>query len=554
VVLLDSKGMKRTTKIQRIRELVHILREHGLENFVKELGLTSFLSRSKMEERVEKQMHDVKAHELRELFEDLGPAFIKLGQFLGMRPDLLPPHFAKELQKLHDEAKPFSGEKATDIIENELECKLDEIFEEFYNEPIAAASIGQVHEATLKNGKEVVVKVQRPEIEKKVKADLELIERFTRIIEDLYPESKMYQPHEVTKEFKKMLEDELDYTVEARNAQRFRNAFEGEPNIKIPKIYWDYLTKRVLIMENVQGKSMRTLMDGDYPDKLKREIAENFARNMMRQFFIHGIFHADPSPGNIHFCEEDGSLVLLDFGAIGRFNEEMRNNLIDIFIGMFESDIEKVKNILLKIGEVHGEYDEEDLKWDIENVLQLYRNKPDLMLKEGLDNEIMDIVRTHNITLPVDFLLMERAIAETEGICTTLQPGFDFFKAAEPVIEEIIIERYHPKKHIKDIIHSVNDYRELFMNFPDRADKVLENLEKGKLKIDIELKGLDDMEERIDSVSNRLSYTILAASIIIGSALIVLSGKWEAFGPYVFLISILIGIWLIFTIVRKAGY
>ncbi|MBS3781669.1 MAG: AarF/ABC1/UbiB kinase family protein [Candidatus Thermoplasmatota archaeon] len=546
--------MKRTTKIQRIRELVSILREHGFQNFIRELGLTSFLSRSKMEERVESKMQDVKAHELRELFEDLGPAFIKLGQFLGMRPDILPPHFAKELQKLHDEAKPFPGEKAREIIKNELEYDLDEIFEEFYNEPIASASIGQVHEATLKNGKEVVVKVQRPGIEEDVQADLELIERFTRILEDVYPESEMYQPHEVTKEFKKMLESELDYTVEARNAQRFYNAFEEEPDIKIPKIYWDYLTKRVLIMENVEGKSMRTLIDGDYPDEFKREIAENFARNMMRQFFIHGIFHADPSPGNIHFCEEDGSLVLLDFGAIGRFNEEMRNKLIDIFIGMFENDIEKVKNILLDIGEIHGEYDEENLKWDIENVLQLYRNKPDLMLKEGLDNEIMDIVRTHNITLPVDFLLMERAIAETEGICTTLDPDFDFFKASEPVMEEIVIERYHPKKQIKNVFDSVNNYRKLFMDFPDRANNVLDNLEKGELKIDIELTGLEDMEERLDSISNRLSYTILAASIIIGSALIVLSGQQQSLGPYIFLISILIGVWLIYTIIKEGGY
>lgn len=546
--------MERTTKIQRIRELITILRKHGLQNFIKELGFGSFVSKTTMEERLESQMEEVSARELRELFEDLGPAFIKLGQFLGMRPDLIPPHFAKELQKLHDEATTFSGEKARKIIEKELRYDVEDIFEEFYNEPIAAASIGQVHEAKLKTGEEVVVKVQRPGIDEKVKADLELIERFTGILEQVYPESEMYQPQEVTKEFKKMLEKELDYTVEARNAQRFYNAFEEEPNIKIPKVYWDYLTSNVLILENVKGKSMRTLIDGDYPEDFKKEIASNFARNMMRQFFIHGIFHADPSPGNIHFCEEDGSLVLLDFGAIGRFNEDMRNNLIDIFVAMFENDIGKVKDILLEIGEVHGEYDEEDLKWDIDNVLQLYRNKPDLMLKEGLDNEIMEIVRTHNISLPVDFLLMERAIAETEGICTALDPEFDFFKASEPVIEEVVIDRYHPKKQIKDIFNSVNNYRELFMNFPDRANNVLENLEKGELKIDIELQGLGDMEERIDTISNRLSYTILAASIIVGSALIVLSGEEAIFGPYIFLISIVIGIFLIITIVRHGGY
>ncbi len=546
--------MKRTTKLQRIRELVRILRDHGLQDFIREMGLSSFLSRSRMEDEIERKLEDVKAPELRELFEDLGPAFIKLGQFLGMRPDLIPPHFAKEMQKLYDEATPFPAEKAREIIEEELDAELEEIFDEFYNEPIAAGSIGQVHEAKLKTGEEVVVKVQRPGIEERVKADLELIERFTSILEDIYPESEMYQPHEVSKEFKKMLEDELDYTVEARNAQRFYNAFEDQSEIHVPKVHWEYLTRRVLVLENLEGKSMRTLMDGDYPQEFKSEMARTFAQNMMKQFFIHGIFHADPSPGNIHFCEEDGSLTLLDFGAIGRFNEEVRNNLIDIFIAMFEEDIDKVKDLLLEIGEIRGEYDEEELKWDIENVLQLYRNKPDLMLKEGLDNEIMEIVRTHNIALPVDFLLMERAIAETEGICSSLDPEFDFFEASEPVIEEVIIERYHPKKQIKNIFESVNNYKDLFLNFPDRANSVLDNLQKGELKIDIELQGLEDMEKTLDSVSNRLSYTILTAAIIIGSALIVLSGEEGIYASYIFLIAIVVGVWLILTIVRRGGY
>ncbi len=543
--------MKRAKKIQRIRELVQIFRKHGIQDFVRELGLTSFLSRSRMSERLESTMEDIEAHELRELFEDLGPAFVKLGQFLGMRPDLIPPHFAEEMRKLHDEARPFSGEKAREIIERELKYDIEEIFEEFYDEPIAAASIGQVHEAKLRTGEEVVVKVQRPGIIENVEADLELIERFTGILEDVYPETEIYQPHEVTKEFKNMLEQELDYTVEARNAQRFYNAFEDEPDIYVPKVHWEYLTKKVLVLENVEATSMRTLIDGDYPEDLKKEISEKFARNMMRQFFIHGIFHADPSPGNIHFIEDEGSLVLLDFGAIGRFSDKMRNKLIDIFIAMFEEDIDKAKDILLDIGQVHGEFDEEDLRWDLENVLHLYKNKPGLMLKEGLDNEIMEIVRTHNITLPVDFLLMERAIAETEGICTTLHPEFDFFKASEPVVEEVIIERYHPKKQAVKLLDSASNYKDLFMNFPDRASSVLDNLEKGELKIEIEHKGIEDIERRLESVSTRLSYTIIAASIIMGSALLVLSGEEGVFAPFVFLISILVGIWLIITVLRE---
>jgi len=548
--------MKRTKKIKRLRELAHILREHGFIDFIREMGLMSFISKEKMSTEIGKKMEEIEASELRSLFEDLGPAFIKLGQFLGNRPDILPPHFAKELQKLHDEAAPFPPEKAKEIIEEELGERIVDIFDEFYNEPLASASIGQVHEGKLKNGEDVVIKVQRPDIEDNVKADLELIERFTKMLEDLYPESELYQPHNVTKEFKKMLEKELDYTEEARNAQRFQNAFADDDTIHIPKVHWEYLTKRVLILENVEGESMRTLMDADYPHQFKKDMAEKLARNMMRQFFIHGIFHADPSPGNIHFREEeDGAvLVLLDFGAIGMFTDEMRNKLIDIFIAMVENNIEDVKNILLDLGDIHGDYDEDQLVWDLENVLHLYRNKPDLMLKEGLENEIMDIARTHNISLPVDFLLMERALMEIEGICTTLDEDFDFFKASIPVVEEVLKERYSPKKQMIEAFHSVKNYKEFLTNFPERASSVLDNLEKGELKIEIEHVGLKEMEQRLDSVTNRLSFTIIAAAIIMGSALIVLSGEEGMFGPYIFLVSVFIGIWLLYTIVKRGEY
>ncbi len=548
--------MKRAKKIKRLRELAHILREHGFIDFIREMGLMSFISKEKMSTEIGKKMEEIEASELRSLFEDLGPAFIKLGQFLGNRPDILPPHFAKELQKLHDEAAPFPPEKAKEIIEEELGERIVDIFDEFYNEPLASASIGQVHEGKLKNGEDVVIKVQRPDIEDNVKADLELIERFTKMLEDLYPESELYQPHNVTKEFKKMLEKELDYTEEARNAQRFQNAFADDDTIHIPKVHWEYLTKRVLILENVEGESMRTLMDADYPHQFKKDMAEKLARNMMRQFFIHGIFHADPSPGNIHFREEEDGAVLglLDFGAIGMFTDEMRNKLIDIFIAMVENNIEDVKNILLDLGDIHGDYDEDQLVWDLENVLHLYRNKPDLMLKEGLENEIMDIARTHNISLPVDFLLMERALMEIEGICTTLDEDFDFFKASIPVVEEVLKERYSPKKQMIEAFHSVKNYKEFLTNFPERASSVLDNLEKGELKIEIEHVGLKEMEQRLDSVTNRLSFTIIAAAIIMGSALIVLSGEEGMFGPYIFLVSVFIGIWLLYTIVKRGEY
>ncbi len=545
--------MKRRTKIERIREVVNILLEHGLVDFIRELGLTSFVSRDKMESQLEKRMKEVNAEDLRYLFEDLGPAFIKLGQFLGMRPDLVPPEFAKELQKLYDEATPFSPDVARKIIEEELGDDLENIFDEFYNEPLAAGSIGQVHEAVLKNGKEVVVKVQRPNIHQKVQADMELIERFAGILEDIYPESEIYHPKDTILEFKKMLRAEMDYTVEARNAQRFHEAFKDEPQTIIPKVEWDYLTDKVLILDNIDSKSIRLAMDKNYSPEFNKEMATKLARSMMRQFFIHGIFHADPSPGNIHFTEE-GNIVFLDFGAIGRLTEDIRDEMIEMFIAMFRENTEKVTEHFLSIGEIRGDFDKEELMWDIENVIELYKRKPDMMVKEGMNDEIMNIAKNHNITLPADFLLMERALLETEGICKTLDPDFDFFKASEPVIEEILLNKYSPKSQIMDVFDSLKDYKELFMNFPKRADSVMENIEKGEMKIDIEVEGLSELEHELDVVSNRLSFTIIAASIIIGSALLVLASGENLFAPYIFLVSVLIGIWLLITIVKRGKY
>jgi len=427
------------------------------------------------------------------------------------------------------------------------------LFDEFYNTPLGSASIGQVHEATLKTGEEVVVKVQRPNIRERVRADMALIKKVAELIEKWVPESEMYHPQDTVYEFKKMLEKELNYTIEARNAQRFYEAFEDDPDIIIPKVYWKYVTQKVLVLENVKGKSIRQAMDGDYPVEFKQKLASELAQAMLRQFFIHGIFHADPSPGNVFFCEE-GKIVFLDFGAVGRLNHERRNKLIDLFIAMAKGDTIRVKDVLIDISVQHGDYDPQELEWDIEDILELYKRKEDVMFKEGANEEIMMIVNKHNISLPANFLLMERALIEIEGICNALDPKFDFFQSAEPVIVDIIKMRYGPKAQLKSIYSSAKDYKRLISNLPTKINDVLERFEERDFAVSIEHKGLKELEMRLETISNRLSYTIITAAIIIGSALVVMSGEQVMFGPYIFLVSVLMGIWLLSIIVRRGSY
>ncbi len=540
-------------KIKRIQEITTILIEHGLVEFIKEIGLSSFLSRKKLEDRLEKQMQEAKAEDLRRLLEDLGPTFIKLGQFLALRPDLVPMEFANELRKLYEHVSPYPPEKARKIIEKELKKPLCDIFEEFYNTPLAAASIGQVHEATLKTGEEVVVKVQRPNITNRIRADMELIKKIAQLIEKWVPESEIYHPQDTIEEFKKMLEKEINYTIEARHGQRFYDSFKDDPTVIIPKIHWEYVTRKVLVMENIEGKSMRIAMDGNLPTKFRKELATNFARSMLRQFFIHGFFHADPSPGNIYYTPE-GEIILFDFGAVGRLTEERKNKVIDLFMAMADEDTEKTVDILLDLSVKHGEFNRDELAWDIDDVLDLYRHKGDILFREGAEDEIMTIVNKHNISLPPDFLLMQRALVETEGICTTLDPDFDFFKAAEPVILDVIKMRYGPRAQVDKFVGSIRSYGSLFHDLPKKANNILERFEERDFAVTIEHKGLKELEERLDQISNLLSFTVITAAIIIGSALLVLSGEEAFFGPYIFLVSVLIGIWLLSIIVRRGSY
>ena len=545
--------MKRRTKIDRLRKIAKILLEHGLIDFIEELGLKSFISKERLEKSLEEKMKETKAEDIRGLFEDLGPTFIKLGQFLAMRPDLVPPQFANELNELYEEATPFSPEKAKKIIEKELDGDLCDIFEDFYNYPLGAASIGQVHEATLKTGEEVVVKVQRPGIRRMVQADMELIKKLAKLIERHIPESEMYHPEDTINEFQKMLEKEMDFTTEARNAQKFYDAFEDDDDLKIPKVYWEYVTKKVLVLENIKGKSITKAIHGDYPKELKKKLATEMARAMLKQFFIHGVFHADPSPGNIFF-KEDGTLALLDFGAIGRLSDNRRKKLIDMFIAMARNDTKKIMDILLDIGMVHGKIDKNELEWDIEDVLELYKRKRDISFLEGANEEIMNIALKHNITLPPNFLLMERALIATEGVCSALDPEFDFFEAAKPVIKEIIKQRYGPKTQIDKLLGTAKGFHDLFSKLPDRMNNILERIENEELAVAIEHKGLDNLEYTIELVSNRLSFTIILASIIIGSALLVLATDQPLFGPYIFLVSVMIGLWLLAIIIKRGKY
>lgn len=544
--------MKRRTKIQRLKEIAEILFEHGLIDFIEELGLSSFLSPSRLEQAFEKKVGEVNAEDIRYLFEDLGPTFVKLGQFLAMRPDLIPSEFAQELHKLYEQATPFSASESKRIIEEEL-GNINEIFDEFYNQPLAAASIGQVHDAVLKNGEEVVVKVQRPNIREKATADMELIEKIAQLIEKHIPESEIYHPHETIREFKNMLKREMDYTIEARNAQRFYDAFKDDETLTIPKVYWEYVTDKVLILERIEGKSLRIAINEEYPKELKKELATKMAQAMLKQFFIHGIFHADPSPGNIYF-REDGTLSLLDFGAIGRLSETRRNQLIDIFLAMAKDDTKKVMDVLLEMGKIHGPFDKNELEWDIENILQIYKRKPDILLKEGANEEVIQIAKKHNISLPPNYLLMERSLVETEGVCKSLDADFDFFKAAKPVITEVIKNRYGPKAQVDQIVKSLFGYKNLLSNLPDRINNILKSVEDEEFSMVIEHKGLDSFEQRMEVISNRLSFTIILAAIIIGSSLIVLATGEEMFGPYIFLVAVLIGLWLIAIIVKRGKY
>ena len=546
--------------LNRYRHILTVLFKYGFGDLVDILKIEQYLEiglqmiSRKRREQVEKLS---RAERVRMVMEELGPTFVKLGQILSTRPDLISVEFIQELSKLQDNVPPFPYTEARQIIESELGRPLEDIFQHFEDTPLAAASIGQVHRAQLKDGEEVVVKVQRPGIRKTIEVDLEIMLHLASLMERHLEELQVHRPVRIVQEFARTLEKEIDYTIEALHIERFARQSMDDPTVYVPKVFRNTTTERVLTMEYIDGIKASEI------DRIEREgldrkiITARGADLILRQIFDHGFFHADPHPGNI-FVLPDNVICYIDFGMMGSIDRQTREDFADLIHTVVHHDESMATQMLLKLTEYDEKPDVRVLERDLTEFIgqHLYVPLKDLQM-EKLLHQLLKILSRHRLQIPQNLFLMMKALATVEGIGLLLDPDFEMIKQTIPFIQRVKMARYHPKRMANDIIRSGVEFVKLMQEIPGETREILEQMKQGKIKMEFEHKGLEPMLSTYDQISNRIAFAIVIAALIIGSALIVLS-KTPPFlfgisfiGIIGFLAAALMGLWLLIAILKK---
>ncbi|ADU28901.1 AarF/UbiB family protein [Evansella cellulosilytica] len=553
---------RRFRQLQRYRTIATALARNGLGYLFHETGLTEKILSFRSEER--KAVKDKSTGErVRLLLEELGTTYIKLGQIASTRPDLLPPDIVKELGRLQDDVPPFSYEEASVIIEQELGEPVESLFKEFSETPLAAASIGQVHYAVLKDGTEVVVKVQRPGIIPQMETDLEIIADWARLAETHFDWARDYGLRDIIDEIGKGMLLELDYRNEARNMERFANKSVNHEYIHIPDVYWNYTTKRILTMDYVEGIRISNLEALDSAGYDRSLLAKRLSETIFHQVLIDGVFHADPHPGNV-LALPNGGIALLDFGMVGRLSPEKKKYAVSLIIALRNQNTKGILRAVTNMGIVHPDTNMDQLYLDVDDLREKYYDVPleQLSLGQAIE-DLFTIAFKHQIRIPTELTLLGKSLLTTEGVVVALDPTFSIFDVAEPMGKKLILDRLDPWKKIKSISMDVQDYLDLLNEVPVSLKQFLSILRHGKMKIEIDSPQTDVLMRKMDRISNRLSFSIVLLSLsiimlglIIGAAL---SGTqtilWRL--PIIeisFVISILMVVWLFFSIFRSGRF
>ncbi|MBC8207777.1 MAG: AarF/ABC1/UbiB kinase family protein [Desulfobulbaceae bacterium] len=545
--------------LSRYQRIIRILFKYGFDDLVEGLHIDQYLETGlKMinrKPRAEIERHS-RPKRFRMALEELGPTFIKLGQVLSTRPDLISPEYLNEFAELQDNVPPFSFSEVQEIFLAETGKKPNELFQEFDEQPIAAASIGQVHRGRLKNGDEVVIKVQRPDIENIIAVDLEILTHLASLMEQYLEELQGHQPSAVVDEFARSLSLEIDYTVEIANIQRFSQQFSNNKNIYIPHVYSDLSTDRILTMEYIDGikiSKIDALRSQGYDLQL---IAERGTNLVMEQVFVHGFFHGDPHPGNI-FILPDNVTCFLDFGMMGRLSRQDREDFTDLMLSIVTRNEHKITDGVLKITTQFGKIDRDVLSRDLADFLSRYLYLPLKDLQAGkILQELLDLVQRHKLSIKPNLYLMIKALSAIEGVALILDPDLELIKLAEPYIKKIKRERLQPGRLAEEMRETSNEYMKLIQEIPEEARGILNQLRTGSIKMQFEHRGLERLAKALDQTSNRIAFAIVLAAQIIGSSLVVLSDippRWQGIpiiGLAGFLLAGVMGFWLLLSIIR----
>lgn len=551
--------------MQRYQEIVTAFTRNGFGFIMKELGLLELLSMPKRLFIEGKEIDRKSVGErFRKFFEELGPTFIKIGQIVSTRSDLIPADIINELEKLQDDVPPFSYEGVQQVFLAEFGVRVEEMFSYFHEKPIAAASIGQVHYAVLKTGERVAVKVQRPNIRKVIETDLEILEDIVLLAERRLEWAVKYQLKDVVAEFAKSLRAEVDYSIEGRNSEKIANQFKGNPKVYIPKVYWEYSSSKVLTMEFVEGIKLNEIKKIEQFGYNRKIIAERVVNSIFQQILIDGFFHGDPHPGNV-VVTTGNQVIFMDFGMVGRLSPQMRDHFASFIIAMMLQNTDGVIKAVTKMGLIPEEANMTLLRSDVDILREKYYDVPfsQLSLGEAV-TDLFSVSSKHGIRIPTDLTLVGKALLTMEGMVENLDPDLSIVKIAEPFGRQLLKERYQPKNVAGRLWGNILEYGEIVADFPKSIKDFSAIMRQGKLRVEVSLSDIDRLITRVERVSNRLSFSIVLLSfsiimvgLIIGSSL---AGNtttlfWRlptleiGFG-----VALIMFLWLLFSIFKSGRF
>jgi ubiquinone biosynthesis protein len=553
-----------TRNLGRLSEIAQVMVRHGFGYFLEAHRLTDLLPGRSSEARLaaaaaEGASASVRGQHLRDLLDELGPTFVKFGQLLSTRPDVVPPDIISELRALQDDVRPFPFEQAERVIEEDLGNSLERLFLDFEPEPVAAASIGQVHRATLPNGRTVAVKVQRPGAPRQIEADLALLYQAARLVRERVHALDFVDARSLVDEFARSIRQELDYRLEARNAQGFHRNFAGDPGVHVPKVYWQYTRARVLTLEWLDGVQLADVDSTSLTVEERRDLAYRITETWMTMIFRHGFFHGDPHPANIFVLEEAGRIGLVDFGSVGKLTDDDMSKLTRLFIDAANEHVEVLPKRLSDLGVRYPREREDEFLAELREVYYRYYGASLAEIDPiQVIREAFQLIYSMNLRLPTRFLLLDRAIATLGSVGAELYPDFNVFEVARPYARDLMLERFTPQRVARRARRDAVRYAQIVAEAPFQFHDFMEEIRDGQIEVGFVHKGLDEFLESIQRVFNRLVIALVVVGGLIGSSLI---GIFATGGPHLlgvnvisiagFAVSTVLGIWLLWGVVRS---
>jgi len=557
--VLDVTRFTRTYRsLTRLRHILQVLAKHGFGYIVERVRLSHLLPlphRWKAPSTPETQADH--AARVVDMLEELGPTFVKFGQLLSTRPDVIPEVYIQHLRQLQDHVAPFDTVIARRVIEEELGAPIEELFREFAEQPLAAGSLAQVYDATTRDGKDVVVKVKRPNIERMVLADIDLLHYLAKLIEEHVSESRILQPQMLVEEFGRSIRREMDFIIEASSAERFHRQFLEHEKVRTPQVFWELTTSSVLTLERLSGHNITDTAALDDMGVDRHELAKTVADAFIQQFFFTGIFQADPHGGNL-LVDEDGVLSIVDFGMVGMLSEELREHLATTLIATVLHQVEVIVEVYVELGVISPETDLTEFRRDLTELLDKYYQIPLAHIdQQRAFQELMALVRRHRVFLPRNFVLLAKAFVTVSGLSRELDPQFDLVSLCRPYARSLAMRKVSPETVGKSLTFFLWRLGKLLSRGPQDIRQLLDKALNGRLEIVFHHSGLTSFAHTLERTGNRLASSITLAAVLVSSTLLVTNGigpkigGFSALGVAGFVISGVMALLLAFAIWRS---